>query len=137
MKRKAVVGGIGACAMAAVAFGNAAVADPLTRSSCWTFRNEDTGSWRTLCFSGARRATMRNRNRVINTNSWSSCEWTGEYLQKNEKVTVTFADGSGRCSNGAVSPQFSVVCSFDGESLDCQGSSVVNGKTLEVDLTFK
>jgi hypothetical protein len=129
-------GGIAVLAMAAVATSGVAVAAPLTRSSCWTSRT-DTGSTRTMCFSGAPRATMHNRNQVGNSNEWSTCKWTGTYFRKGDKVTVSFAQGSGRCSNGAASPQYSVVCDFTGENLDCDGSSIVNGRTYEVHLRFE
>jgi hypothetical protein len=137
MKGMMVFGGIAVMAMVAAAPFSVAVADTLTRSGCWTAKVAETGATRTLCFSGARRATMRNRNHIINSNAWSSCEATGDYLQRDDKVTVTFAQGSGRCSNGAAAPQWGAVCTFTGENLDCQGSAVVNGKTFEIQLLFE
>jgi hypothetical protein len=58
-------------------------------------------------------------------------------VQTDDKVTVAFAQGSGRCSNGAASPQWSVTCKFSGDDLDCEGSALVDGKLYDVNLTFK
>jgi hypothetical protein len=129
-------GGFAILAAAALTSSGVAIADPITRSSCWT-ANFDTGSTRTICFSGAHRATMHNRNTPVNSKIWTTCESTGEYSQSDNKVTVSFAQGSGRCSNGAASPQYSTVCDFTGERLDCVGSSVVDGKRYENGGIFK
>jgi hypothetical protein len=80
---------------------------------------------------------MNNRNRTSDDKGWSSCEWAGLYVQTDEKVTVAFAPGSGKCSNGAVSPQWAATCDFSGNDLACQGSSIVDGKIYPLNLTFK
>ena len=80
---------------------------------------------------------MTNRNRTSDDKGWSSCEWSGLYTQTAAKVTVAFAPGSGKCTNGAASPQWSATCDFSDEGLDCQGSAIVDGKVYEVNLLFK
>jgi hypothetical protein len=134
MGHKMIVAGIAFLAVAAPS--STALADSLTRSTCWTFDFKERGSTRTLCFSGSRKVTMRNRN-LTATKEWSRCEWTGEYSQDNGKVRATFVQGSGKCSNGAASPQFTAVCDFNGELLVCEGSSVVDGKTYDFSGTFE
>jgi hypothetical protein len=75
---------------------------------------------------------MQNRNITTDqSNRWSTCDATGSYLQKGNQVTVAFAQGSGRCSNGARSPQWQVICEFNDDKLDCEGSAFVDGKTYE------
>jgi hypothetical protein len=113
-----------------------AVAESLTRSGCWT-TSLDTGATRTMCFAGSGRVKMNNRNRTSDNKGWSTCEWAGLYAQTDAKVTAAFAPGSGKCSNGAASPQWAVTCDFSGDDLDCQGSSIVDGKIYEVNLLFK
>lgn len=80
---------------------------------------------------------MTNRNVTSDHKQWTSCAWSGQYTQTDTKVTVAFAQGSGKCSNKAASPQWSVTCEFSGNDLDCQGSAIVDGKTYEVNLLFK
>lgn len=136
MRRKRILGSLALLALAIAACPRSAVAESLTRSSCWTAAL-DTGSRRTLCFVGSGRVKMTNRNRTSDNKGWSSCEWTGLYVQTAAKVTVAFAPGSGKCSNGAASPQWAATCDFSGDDLDCQGSAIVDGKIYEVILTFK
>jgi hypothetical protein len=123
-------------ALAIVALPGLAAADPLTRSDCWTSKI-DTGATRTMCFIGSGKIKMNNYNKTSDNKGWSRCEWTGMYATTDNKVTVAFAPGSGKCSNGAVSPQWAATCNFSGDDLDCEGSSIVDGKIYEVNLTFK
>jgi len=127
---------IALAALAIAALPGAAAADSLTRSGCWT-SHLDSGARRTMCFVGSGRVKMNNRNQTSDGKSWSSCEWTGLYAQTDNKVTVAFAPSSGKCSNGAASPQWAATCNFSGDDLDCEGSSIVDGKIYEVNLTFK
>jgi hypothetical protein len=110
--------------------------EPLTRSNCWT-STIDSGAKRTLCFAGSDRVKMTNRNVTSDGKAWTSCEWSGQYVQTGATVTVAFAKGSGKCSNRAASPQWSATCKFSGNDLACEGSSIVDGKTYEINLTFK
>jgi hypothetical protein len=135
MGRKSILGGLALLASAIAALP-AFAAEPLTRSSCWTSKL-DTGATRTMCFVGAGKVKMNNRNRTSDDKGWSSCEWTGYYNQTDAKVTVAFAPGSGKCSNRAVSPQWAANCDFSDDALDCQGSAIVDGKLYDVNLTFK
>jgi hypothetical protein len=127
--------------LAVVALGIAALpqfaaADSLTRSGCWT-ATLDTGAWRKMCFVGSGRVKMNNRNQTSDGKAWSTCEWTGLYAATESKITVAFAPGSGKCSNGASSPQWSATCNFSGDDLQCEGGALVDGKIYEVNLTFK
>lgn len=123
-------------ALAFAVLTRSAAAESLTRSSCWTW-SEDAGGRRTLCFAGSGRVKMTNRSRTVDEKGWSSCEWSGQYAHTGAKVTAAFAPGSGRCSNGAASPQYSLTCDFPGDRLDCRSSSLVGGKLLEFDRTFE
>jgi hypothetical protein len=134
--RRSILGSVAVLALAIAACPRSAVAESLTRSGCWT-ASLDTGARRMMCFVGSDRVKMNNRNRTSDNKGWSSCEWSGHYAETGTKVTVAFAPGSGKCSNGAASPQWSVTCDFSGDDLDCQGSSIVDGKIYEVSLTFK
>ena len=136
MGRKSIFGGLALLALAIAALPGVAAAESLTRSSCWT-STIDSGARRTLCFAGSGRVKMTNRNRTSDNKGWSSCEWSGNFAQTDAKVTVAFAPGSGKCSNGAASPQWSATCEFSGNDLDCQGSAIVDSKLYEVDLLFK
>jgi hypothetical protein len=127
---------LGGLALAIAALPGVAAAESLTRSSCWT-AHLDTGARRTMCFVGAGKVKMNNYNTTSDHKGWSKCEWTGYYTESDAKVTVAFAPGSGKCSNGAVSPQWSATCKFSGDDLDCEGSSIVDSKLYEVSLTFK
>jgi hypothetical protein len=131
-----MLGSLALLALAIAACPRSAVAESLTRSSCWT-SHLDSGARRTMCFSGSPRVKMTNRNRTSDDKGWSSCEWSGLYALTDAKVTVAFAPGSGKCSNGAASPQWSAVCNFSGDDLDCEGSAIVDGKIYEINLTFK
>jgi len=115
---------------------SAAFADALTRSSCWV-ASFDNGSKRTLCFLSSGRTTMTNANQIAGGTQWSTCEFSGDYIRRGEDVTVTFPANSGRCTNGALSPSFTAVCTFAGDALPCKGSSIVDGKTYEFRGTFK
>ncbi len=110
-------------------------ADSLTRSNCWAADYSD-GSKRTLCFVSSRRVTMTNAGRTTD-NKWSTCKWSGDYKKQGADVTVTFHQNSGKCTNGASSPEFTAVCQFSGENLSCKGSSIVDGKTYQFAGTFK
>ena len=123
-------------ALAFAVFPRYAAADSLARSSCWTWK-EEAGGRRTLCFAGSGRVKMTNRSGTVDNKGWTTCEWSGLYTQTGAKVTVAFAPGSGKCSNGAASPQWSGTCDFSGEDLHCEGSSIVDGKTYDFNLTFK
>lgn len=114
----------------------AALADDLTRDKCWTVTIQEKGSWRTVCLFWGNKATMRNHNTTSDNKGWSRCEWTGHYTA-GEKVKIDFDQGSGTCSNGAQSPQWSVTCDFDGKALDCAGSSMVDGKNYPINLLFE
>jgi hypothetical protein len=119
------------------ALSSTALSDTLTRSACWTAKFE-TGSSRTLCFFGSRKVTMNNNNRTTDDKHWTQCAWTGKYSQSGgRKVRVTFEQGSGKCSNGAASPQWTVNCKFGGQRLECKGTSVVDRKTYDFDETFE
>ena len=136
MRRKSMFGTFAAVALAMAALPGSATADPLTRSGCWK-ATLDTGAWRRMCFVGSGRVNMNNRNQTSDGKGWSTCEWKGMYVTTDNRVTTAFAPGSGSCSNGAKSPQWSATCSFSGDDLDCQGSAIVDGKIYEVTLTFK
>lgn len=123
-------------ALAFAIFPRSAAADALTRSNCWTW-TENAGGRRTLCFAAAGRVKMSNRSGTVDNKGWTTCEWSGQYAQTGAKVTVAFAPGSGKCSNGADSPQYSLTCNFPGDRLDCRSSSLVEGKLLEFDRTFQ
>lgn len=125
-------------ALAFAIFPRSAAADSLTRSSCWTWTegSGDNGR-RTLCFAGSGRVKMTNRSRTVDDKAWTTCEWSGQYAQTGAKVTAAFAPGSGKCSNGAASPQYSLTCDFPGDRLDCRSNSLVEGKLLEFDRTFE
>lgn len=129
-----IFAGLALSAPVIAALPGLATADSLTRSGCWTF---EEASKRTLCFLASGRVKMTNRNRTSDDKGWSTCEWTGLYVQTDARVTVAFAAGSGKCTNGASSPQVAATCDFSGESLDCRGSSIVDGKLYELDLVFK
>lgn len=136
MTRKSIFGALALLPLAIVAIPGPAAADPLTRSGCWT-ATLDTGAWRKLCFVGSDRVKMNNRNQTSDGKAWSTCEWTGMYVTTDKTVTTAFAPGSGKCSNGAKSPQWAATCEFSGDDLDCKGSAIVDGKIYEVTLTFK
>jgi hypothetical protein len=136
MRPQRILGSVALLALAIAACPRPAVAESLTRSGCWASAL-DSGARRTMCFVGSGRVKMTNRNRTSDDKGWSSCEWAGLYAQTDTKVTVAFAPGSGKCSNGAASPQWSATCDFSGDDLDCQGSAIVDGKIYEVILTFK
>jgi hypothetical protein len=136
MRRKRILGSLAVVALTIAACPRSVMAESLTRSSCWT-SSLDSGARRTMCFVGSGRVKMTNRNRTSDDKGWSSCEWAGLYATTDAKVTVAFAPGSGKCSNGAVSPQWAATCNFSGDDLDCQGSAIVDGKIYEIELTFK
>jgi hypothetical protein len=136
MTPKRILGGVALLALAIAACPPSAVAESLTRSGCWSSAL-DTGARRTMCFVGSGRVKMTNRNRTSDDKGWSSCEWTGLYGQSDARVTIAFAPRSGKCSNGAASPQWSASCDFSDDVLACKGASIVDGKVYAVDLDFK
>jgi hypothetical protein len=136
MRRKSLFGSLAVVALAMAALPGSAAAESLTRSGCWT-AHLDTGAWRKMCFLASGRVKMNNRNQTSDGKAWSTCEWAGLYAQTDSTVTVAFAPGSGKCSNGPSSPQWAATCSFSGDDLDCKGSAIVDGKIYEVTLTFK
>jgi hypothetical protein len=136
MGRKSIFGGLALLVVTIAAFPGLAAAESLTRFNCWN-STLDSGAKRTLCFVGSGRVKMTNSNRTSDGKSWASCESSGNYEQTDAKVTVAFAPGSGKCSNRAASPQWAAVCNFSDDGLDCDGSSIVNGKSYEIHLTFK
>jgi len=119
-----------------VLFASSANAEQLTRSKCWTWLVEGYSGNRIVCFLPSGRAKMTNRSETIDGKGWSTCEWTGRYKQDGTDLTVSFEAGSGKCSNGAVSPQYSLVCDFPGDRLECKSSSMVGGKHLQFERTF-
>src|SRR5690242_15610568 len=136
MRRNSMLGALALGALAIVTLPGLAAADELTRSDCWSSKI-DTGATRTMCFVGNGKMNMHNYNQTSDGKGWSRCEWTGMYATTDNKVTVAFAPGSGKCSNGAKSPQWAATCNFSGDDLDCEGSSIVDGKLYEVNLTFR
>jgi hypothetical protein len=136
MRLKSILGSVALLTLAIAPLPRAAAADSLTRSSCWT-SSLDSGARRTMCFAGSGRVKMTNRNQTSDDKGWSSCEWAGLYAQTDTKVTVAFAPSSGKCSNRAASPQWAATCNFSGNDLDCEGSSIVDGKIYVLNLTFK
>jgi hypothetical protein len=124
----------------AVLLPSESMADALRRPGCWVFLG-NSGDKRTLCFFAPPRVTMTNYNvtvnGTVNGRGWSTCRWTGHYSQSGSTITLTFAPDSGKCSNGASSPETTAVCDFSGESLACQGSSIIAGKSYGLNLVFK
>jgi hypothetical protein len=123
-------------AAAAALLPSKSMADALTRSNCWDYLS-DKGDKRTLCFLNQPRVTMVNYNHTVDGKGWSTCNWSGNYSQSDTKITVTFPQNSGKCTNGASSPATTAVCDFSGESLACKGSTIIDGKTYGMDLVFK
>jgi hypothetical protein len=125
-----------ACApIIAIFAADAAVADALTRSGCWVATYSDGKS--ILCFRSSSRATMAKTATALGTTSTSTCFFSGDYIKSEESVTVTFPDHSGKCTNNALSPEITVVCTFTGDKLTCKGSQVMLGKTYEFKGIFK
>jgi hypothetical protein len=135
-----LTGALLVCSAMAVLLPSESMADALTRSGCWSFLG-DKGDKRTLCFFAPPRVTMTNYNFTVsggaNGRGWSTCEWTGNYSQSGTTITLTFAQNSGTCSNGASSPQTTAVCDFSGESLECHGNTIIAGKAYAINLIFK
>jgi len=122
----------------AVLLPSESMADDLTRSGCWVYLNDEDGAKRTLCFFDPPRVTMTNYNYITTDHSkFTTCKWTGNYSQSGAQIIATFPHKSGKCSNGASSPETTAVCNFSGESLSCQGSTIISGKTYKLDLVFK
>ena len=136
MGRTSILGGLALLALLIASIPGSAAAETLTRSSCWT-ATLDTGARRTMCFVGSGRIKMNNRNRTSDDKAWSTCEWSGYYVQTDARVTVAFAPGSENAATIVASPQWAATCTFSGEDLDCQGSAIVDGKLYEVNLLFK
>ena len=105
-----------------------AIAAPsLTRASCWVakFAND---SKRTMCFRGSSAMTMTNTNNVVGSNTWSTCNFSGKYVQSENTVTVAFQPRSGQCTNGAYAPLFAAVCDFADEKLECRGVTMIESE---------
>ena len=134
MRRK-ILGGLAIWVLFVAAPASIAVADPLTRSECWVAKFDDN-SKRTMCFVSSSRVTMTNFQHVVDSTKWSTCEFSGDYIRHGADLTVTFAEHSGKCSNGALSPEFTAVCAIADDSIACKGSSIVAGKTYEFVGTF-
>ncbi|MBS0243900.1 MAG: hypothetical protein JSS20_17135 [Proteobacteria bacterium] len=113
-----------------------AQADPLTRDSCWVAKFEG-GSKRTICFLGSHRAKMTNYNVTVNGKGWSTCAFSGHYSVEGTRVSLKFNPNSGKCSNGADSPDFIATCTFGGSNLECDGSSNVGGQEYPFRGTFE
>jgi hypothetical protein len=122
----------------AILLPSESMADELRRSSCWTYRNEERGSHRTLCFFDPPRVTMKNFNYISTDQStFSTCNWTGSYSRHGVEISVKFRKGSGKCSNDADSPETAAECQFSGVDLACKGTAIVDGKAYDLDLVFK
>jgi len=133
----AACGGLVVLAVVTAMLPRAAIAAPsLTRGTCWVAKF-DNGSKRTLCFRGSRAVTMANTNNVVDSNTWSTCNFSGKYVQSDDKVTVAFAPGSGRCTNGASAPLFVAVCDFRDEKLECRGATMIESEIYEFSGTFE
>ena len=87
MRPNSILGNLALAALVLAACPPAARAESLTRSSCWT-STLDTGATRTMCLAGSGRVKMNNRNRTSDNKGWSTCEWSGQYLQTDAKVIV-------------------------------------------------
>jgi hypothetical protein len=131
-----LTGGLVVFAATAALLPSKSMADALTRSGCWVYLG-DAGDKRTLCFFDRPRVAMTNYNYTTDHSSFSTCKWSGNYSQSGDKITITFPQNSGKCSNGASSPETTAVCDFSGDSLSCQGSTIIDGKTYKLDLVFK
>jgi hypothetical protein len=120
--------------MIVICASGAARADVLTRSNCWlaSFGESDK---RILCFLGFGRVTMTDA--AVDSTKWNTCNFSGTYKKDGDDVTVTFPANSGRCTDGALSREFIVTCTFTGDTLPCKGSSMVSGRTYEFEGTFK
>ena len=136
-ERNFLTAGLLVFAATAALLPSESMADALTRSSCWVYLRDSDGSKRTLCFFDAPRVTMTNYNYTVDHSSYTTCKWSGHYSQSGEKIIATFPQNSGKCSNGASSPETTAVCNFSGDSLSCQGSTIIDDKTYELDLVFK
>jgi hypothetical protein len=135
MRREIAVGFAVFNLVVATAPSGIAFAASLTRSNCWTARYSDH-SERSLCFFGAGRVTMTNTNREQGSQGWSMCQFSGDYTQDSTYVIVTFHPNSGKCTNGALSPEFTAVCEFSGQNLKCRGSTILEDKTSVFSGTF-
>jgi hypothetical protein len=120
--------------MLVICASGAALADTLTRSNCWLATFGDTDK-RILCFLGFGKVTMTDA--AVDSTSWSTCNFSGNYKKDGDGVTVTFPANSGRCTNGASSPELTAVCTFTGNTLPCKGTSFAPGKTYEFEGIFR
>ena len=80
---------------------------------------------------------MRHHGLQASGKTSVDCDSTGNYAREGKQVKVTFAQGSGQCNNRARSPQWSVVCGLDEEKLECEGSSIVDGKSYNFTGVFE
>jgi hypothetical protein len=121
--------------LALVVPATTASAASLTRKECWVARFADR-SQRTVCFLASGRVTGTNASWTVD-GSRSTCNFTGQYVQRGENITVIAPDGTGTCSNGARSMNYKADCKFSGETLSCNSSSVVRGKTYTTREAFR
>ncbi len=133
MKRNIIGGGLALVVLAAAAPTDLALAASLTRSSCWTATFEDGKS--TACFFASGRITMTNyytNVRGSNPTRWATCDSVGRYVQSGDHIAITIPANSGKCSNGAQSPNFTASCEITGDSIPCDsGYSIVSGNRYE------
>jgi len=134
MRRK-ILGSLAILVVFVAAPVSIASAASLTRAECWVAKFDDNRK-RSMCFVSSNRVTMTNFQHVVDSTSWSTCEFSGDYVRHGADLTVTFAEHSGKCSNGALSPEFTAVCTIADDSIACKGSSIVAGKTYEFVGTF-
>ncbi len=132
MRHKIVAGLAFAILAAAPSVTSAA---SLTRSSCWVASWSD-GSKRTVCFLDSGRLTMTNEASTTD-HKWSTCRFAGKYVRSGNAITIRVPKNSGKCTNGANSPNYNATCDFTGEELMCKGGSVVDGKKYNSSLTLK
>ena len=112
-----------------------ASAAPLTRSSCWVAKFSN-GAKRTVCFLDSGRLTMTNESDTTD-GKWSTCRFAGKYVRSGNAITIRVPKNSGKCTNGANSPNYNATCDFTGESLECEGGSIVDGKKYNSTLTLR
>lgn len=113
-----------------------ALADSLTRSSCWAVKYSNGGQ-RIICFLDSGRITMKNISNTSDDKNWSTCEFAGTYVKRGEAITIEVPARSGKCSNGPWSPNFHATCQFQGDVLTCDSSTVVDGQTYSGSYTFR
>ena len=113
-----------------------AFADSLTRASCWSATFTDGGK-RRICFFASQRVKLTNYAHVTGSKAFSTCRFSGTYTQRDADVQIAIPANSDKCTNGALSPDFSATCLFSGESLSCKSSTTVAGKKYDFDEIFR